>query len=120
MELKTCEKVCKECPFRKDSMKGWLGGFDVDEVLDAQQYEQLYSCHLHRGEDSAQNEKDIESGDIPICRGFLISAYLSCKVFGQHPQTGKSLRELQDSLVITEEEKSLILNRWNFRTHHKK
>lgn len=118
LNLKTCERVCNECPFRKDSVPGWLGGFSVDDTLDAQQFEQLFSCHKTRVDDPEENQRKVESGEIPICRGFLISAKLSCKIFGQHPITGKALYKLQDGLVISDDEKSLILTIWKFREYH--
>ncbi len=73
MELKTCERVCKECPFAKTSMRGWLGGLTVEETLDAQQFEQLFSCHLHRESEPVVNLNKIMRGEQPICRGFMIS-----------------------------------------------
>lgn len=118
MNLTTCEKVCKECPFAKTSIKGWLGGLSVDETLDAQQFEQLFSCHLHRESDPMINLNKIMRGEQPVCRGFMISAIISCKSFGQNIATGADLKKLANSIVITDEEKALILKRWEFREHH--
>ena len=118
MNLRVCRTVCKECPFSKRSPKGWLGGLSAQETLDAMQYETLFSCHLHREEDTEQNLKNIENGTHPICRGFLISATKSCKLFGQNPETGKALFELQSNLIITEKDKEDTLTRWDFLNYH--
>lgn len=31
--MKACAKPCRECPFRKESLNGWLGGFTIQEKL---------------------------------------------------------------------------------------
>lgn len=119
MNLTVCSKVCNQCPFSKTSLPGWLGGFSAEDILEAQQKEHLFSCHLHREEDSTENENKIESGEHPICRGFMVSAAASCKSFGQNPLTGRALKELSNSMEITKQEKEEILLRHKFRDHHK-
>lgn len=118
MNLVVCKKICNECPFKKGSLQGYLGDLTLEETLNAQQFEQLFSCHLHRGEDSTENKIAIEAGIQPICRGYMISAQLSCKSFGQNNQTGKYLKELMSSMNITEKEKLLIMTRWEMRNYH--
>ena len=118
MNLTVCAKICNQCPFSKTSLPGWLGGFSADDILEAQQNESLFSCHLHREEDSKENGKKIESGEHPICRGFLVSAEVSCKMFGQNPKTGKALYDLIKTMTITKEEKESVLSRFTFRKHH--
>ena len=118
MKLMVCSKVCRECPFSNKSLKGWLGPASVDTMLEFQQNEGLFSCHLQRGEDPEQNLEEITDGKQRICRGYMISAKLSCKSFGQNPETGKALKELSDTLEISEEEKETILKRWEFKKYH--
>lgn len=54
------KKPCRDCPFRKDTLKGWLGGERMKEILEAD----LFACHkktdkqcaghmLIRGDDNA-------------------------------------------------------------------
>ena len=118
MNLTTCKKICKECPFRKDSANGWLGNHSIEDITHAMQYEQLFSCHMERDEDANLNKVLIEEGSQHICRGFLVSATKSCKLFGQNPDTGSELRRLQKELNITEEERESVLNKWEFIQHH--
>lgn len=113
--MKLCKKICNECPFSQESMPGWLGPHDVNEILNAQQFETPFSCHKQRTDDTKL--EDIITGKIDICRGFVASASKSCKLFGQGSMFGQDLRNLQDE--ITEEDKELVLTRWDFRTHHK-
>jgi len=95
-------------------LRGWLGPHSIEEIMDTMQFEGLFSCHLHRGDDSSN--QDIVDGKIPICRGFLASASASCKLFGQNRDYGKKLRQLQDQ--ITEEDQAKVLTKWDFREHH--
>ncbi len=118
MKLNVCKKLCNECPFSKNSLNGWLGGATVQETLDAMQNEMLFSCHKTRGEDIHQNLSDIVHGKQPICRGFILSAKKSCKMFGQTPINGQALLKLQNEIELTDEDRENILTRWEFKEHH--
>lgn len=41
MTIPSMKKPCKDCPFRKDSLKGWLGKDRMTEFLDADSF----ICH---------------------------------------------------------------------------
>jgi len=41
MSLPNVKKPCKDCPFRKDTLKGWLGKERMQEILD----QQSFVCH---------------------------------------------------------------------------
>ena len=41
MGLPNVKKPCKDCPFRKDSMKGWLGKDRMTEILNTDSF----VCH---------------------------------------------------------------------------
>lgn len=119
MELKVCKKLCNECPFTNNSLPGWLGEATVQETLDAMQFETLFSCHKTRQhEDPNKNLYEVMTGQQPICRGFVLSAKKSCKMFGQHPVNGAALKELQNQIELTEEEREVILTRWEFKDYH--
>lgn len=117
LNLEICPKVCKECPFLNTSIRGYLGPYQADEIMDIQQYEGLFGCHLQLGQNEKENQSKILSGEIKICRGYILSATLSCKQFGQNPIYGKALRELQNK-VNSEEGKEKILTKFNFRQYH--
>ena len=40
-KLPNVKNPCKECPFRKDSMEGWLGAERMGEILD----QSSFVCH---------------------------------------------------------------------------
>lgn len=111
--MKICSKICKECPFSNKSMPGWLGPHSIEEILDSQQFEHPFSCHMQRTEDSSIS--DILTGELQICRGWVASATKSCKKFGQNPLY-PGLSELQNQ--IKPEELEGVLARWEFRKYH--
>lgn len=111
--MKICKKICNQCPFRKNSLQGWLGPHEVDEILETMQFDGLFSCHMRRTEDSTMN--DIIVGDLPICRGYVASASASFKLFGQNAY-GQLMRPLQKQ--ITQEDKEAVLDRRTFKKHH--
>lgn len=41
MRLPNVKKPCKDCPFRKDSLKGWLGEERITEIID----QNSFVCH---------------------------------------------------------------------------
>lgn len=118
MKLKACKKVCNQCPFKNNSIKGWLGSHTIQDIQLSLQFELLYSCHKQRTNNEELNKKLVEEGKHKICRGFLISASKSCKLFGQNPFTGSELKRLQNELEISKEENETILNKWEFQKHH--
>ena len=118
MKLRVCKKICNECPFKKDSLKSWLGELNAQQTLNVQQYEGLFPCHKRRSGEPEQIMKETINGIIPICRGFIVSANLSYKLFGSNPETGQALKKLQMSLNSSEEELNLVLNRKEFLEHH--
>ena len=117
MNLTVRKKICMECPFSKSSPKGWLGPHSLKGVLGAQQGEELFSCHLQRKD--GMTVENIKSGEVKICRGFLVSTSKSGITFGQNPGTGKELGKLQASVDSEEmEDKNDILSRQEFEVHH--
>lgn len=117
MKLNVCAKLCKECPFSANSPKGWLGSHSLRGVLDAQNDEKLFSCHLARKEDMTADE--IASGQVKICRGYVASATKSGIVFGESEVNGAELQRLQQ-LIISEakEDPNIILAQDEFVVHH--
>lgn len=64
------KKPCIECPFNKNSLKGYLGGFTVNETLEVANSEQSFLCHLTR-ENNTKSE----------CVGRLLYSTKTCKSF---------------------------------------
>lgn len=117
MKLTVCSKLCVECPFSKNSLKGWLGAHTLDDIVECQENEDLFSCHMARKEDMCA--EDIESGKVKICRGYVASATKSNKIFGEDTENGPELMRLQK--LIREEDKEdpdIILSIDEFLEHH--
>ena len=41
MNLPNCKRPCKKCPFRKDTLRGWLGRERMTEILESDNF----VCH---------------------------------------------------------------------------
>jgi hypothetical protein len=117
MNLTVCTKLCAECPFSANSLKGWLGPHTIDAVIDAQEKEDLFSCHLARKDDMTIDE--IESGAVRMCRGYIASSTKSGIVFGDNDKNGKELRRLQQIIIKEDKEnQDIILAQGEFKEHH--
>lgn len=42
-------RPCGDCPWRRDSLKGWVGGLTADQWLRAAHGEDRIDCHTRRG-----------------------------------------------------------------------
>lgn len=100
---KACSTPCIECPFTRGSIRGWLGGFGVEETKLAALSEDSFECHLTRESD---NKKE--------CAGRLLFAKNSFKVFRD-----KELENLKIEVVNNNKDiLSNILNSRDFEDHH--
>lgn len=54
---------CSECPWRKDSPAGWLGGWSPEFYTDAVQNNEVPACHLQ--------DHGLDSDDTAMCAGAL-------------------------------------------------
>lgn len=94
-------KPCGVCPFKKNSIKGYLGGFSVEETLLVARSDSSFICHKTR---ESFNEEE--------CVGRLLFATNTYKKF-----KGEELEEMR---IIANENNSLdnILG-FDFSEHHK-
>ncbi len=61
---------CVECPFRKNSLRGYTGNLDLDETISIAHSEESFQCHLTR-----------ETGKEKECAGRLLYAKSCGKMF---------------------------------------
>jgi len=65
------KKPCSNCPFRRDSMKGWLGEDRAQEIShDITTEQKTFSCH--KTNDLDENGDIIETKKTEYCAGALI------------------------------------------------
>jgi hypothetical protein len=80
-------KPCSDCPFRKKSIKGWLGEFENAEAIIKIAVSELpFSCHKLSNDET--NMLDINE---PQCVGRLLFATKTAKIFRN--QTLETLRQ---------------------------
>jgi hypothetical protein len=46
---KLLTRACSDCPLRRDSLKGWLGGATPDEYARLCHSDEVVECHVHAG-----------------------------------------------------------------------
>lgn len=111
----TCEKICKECPFSKNSLPGYLADYSTQDILNVMQWEWAFICHLMIDEDMTWDvaKKKILDGEKKMCRGFVESIIKSC----QSPKHSDLLK----ACIAEVREKGLSdesMAKWDFVKHH--
>lgn len=94
---------CAECPFRKNSAPGWLGGETVQDTFQHVSGEGDFACHMTRQKKRAQMSR---------CRGSL----LFMKKSGKRPQYNDGLVRIFRELG--QPDTSNILSVPEFFNHH--
>lgn len=70
-----CDKPCASCPFRRDSMRGWLGAYDSPGHFLAVHYTrgELNPCHTTIEYDDPDWEQKFKNGQMGrACKGQAI------------------------------------------------
>lgn len=116
MKLQICAKICKECPFTINSIQGWLGPHNAEDIIEDMNRDIPFSCHMMRSDDETDNQEKLINGEHLVCRGYIACAKRSAKQFSQHPVYGIQMLELQRQ--ITEEDQNLVMNKWTFKKYH--
>jgi hypothetical protein len=98
---------CRECPFRREAPKGWLGPWTVEEVHSTVQGEGGLACHLDVGRNG--EGKPIEF--YRPCVGSLLHANKTCKAY-RNPR----LAELQKLLKGSKHQESVL--GFEFKEYH--
>lgn len=68
--MEHCKKPCNECPFRKDSLRGWLSAYSPTELHQIVMNEKPFPCHMTH--DGDIEWEDAGSKTNPLCAGALI------------------------------------------------
>lgn len=116
-KIKYCKKVCEGCPFKKNSLRGWLGPYKSPSELHnlVLTREVPFPCH------EAQNAYEEKTGEdtgyydtgvnIPYCAGALMYARKAGKLF-HNPKVQ------QIACEFSNEDKAEILSVRELHDHH--
>lgn len=102
------KQPCHECPFRKKSLPGYVGGHDdAIEIFDLVSHDGKFPCHMQTNSIMESLEQDLDEDDVlaptheqlfqqaveeaPFCTGALIFMNQTCKR-SRDPE----VRKLQD------------------------
>jgi hypothetical protein len=100
-QIKMCgEKPCKECPFTKSSLPGWLADYTVQDFVDFLHNEVPFPCHMTQSESLPVIvlAHKIRIGEIRLCRGYAEMMKKSCKM----PRVAW-LKDLLDTVTVSDE-----------------
>jgi len=61
---------CEQCPFRKNSLPGWLGPYEnAQELLNVINAEIHFMCHMTLGQD---DDDEVDESKMKYCKGALL------------------------------------------------
>ena len=106
--MKACKVPCKECPFRKDSMKGWLADYTPMQLHSFVMSESPFPCHMTHQEEVSFKD----AAELPLCNGALSYMRKNAKS-PRDPELNKLVQE------IDRETLGNILSVPEFFEHHK-
>lgn len=98
------KKPCKECPFRKDSLSGWLGTLSgkAEVFVNGLEYE-LMPCHMKVEWDEVEQKNLIAKGEDNPCIGALQFCHNSAKFPRGAREKGSAYNILFDKTGKNEE-----------------
>lgn len=107
---------CKECPFIRGCVKGWLGPDTPEEVMEKVHSEAGYVCHM-----SIAGKPQLPDGTIDVqkyghqCIGALLHATISCKSY-RDPVMNQHQRAVAERFL--ESLRDDVLDALEFRVYH--
>lgn len=106
--------ACKECPFRKDSVRGHLADYTVKQVFAMMQASTYFPCHMtlppFYEKDLDAVKQDVLTGKYPLCSGYLATMKKSC-VVPRDPYLAQQVKQSGDNTTMLSQQQFLI--------HHK-
>jgi len=103
-------KPCGDCPFRKNSLPGWIGNWsDPEELLSASQSEAGFPCHTSFDNSELTVQEACDSPKVHVCVGSLQMSRNSFKMY-RNP-----ILAAWAKLVGKSES---VLSDWDFVKHH--
>jgi hypothetical protein len=96
------KKMCSDCPFRKKSIKGWLGPWTAEELQNMIHGENTFICHQEINDMSETYSKEEIEEDGEHCVGFLRYRNQVCKRSRDQNQLARQdeLKEIDDQEVL--------------------
>ena len=98
-------KPCNECPFRKKSLPGWLGGETTESTLDFVRHEADFACHKTRHKPETEMSR---------CRGFLMFTKKICTIPKYNAELAAAVKKIDHKSKQMDE----ILGITEFVPHH--
>ncbi len=72
-----CKNPCPECPWKKGSLRGYLGGNDVETYAITVHRETRLACHMRNPDAVEKNPSKITAKE--LCIGYVMALNNDCK-----------------------------------------
>lgn len=111
--MKVCEKICKDCPFRRKHPAGWMGSNHPWDHSQSALSDESVGCHSSFPQDGYENKIKFQIAEkrAPRCRGALTFM----RNIGKVPRN-KEMRKLADS--VKPDKKNCFATLGEFLKHH--
>ena len=100
-------KPCGDCPFRKEAMRGWLGVWEAEDILNQAHSEVGLPCHSSYDNEKVTVAQALKTAH--VCVGSLQNANNSFKLF-----VNPTLRKFAEMVG----KNPAVMNAWEFLKHH--
>ena len=72
--------MCNDCPFSKNSIRGFLATYTIEQIRYYLNNSVYFICHKHVKQDTDNDEcmRAVKAGELPLCRGFMECMAKSC------------------------------------------
>lgn len=105
--MEHCKIPCNECPFRKNSLPGWLADYTPQSLHSFVMSENPFPCHMtHEVELSFE-----EAGEYPLCAGALRYMRKNAKM-PRNPEVASIIKSFKP------EDLENVLSTIEFFNHH--
>ena len=75
-----CEKMCDQCPWRKNSAPGWLGAANPEDFIQAIRQEGKLPCHAMVDYENEDWKEHLDDDEILHCAGAILATKKMCKM----------------------------------------
>lgn len=110
-EPKVRTKICRECPFQRKSLPGWLGSNDPETFAAIAMSDSSIACHTSMDQTLPRSKWLEKEAEAPRCRGALTMMKNKCQV-PRDPKMAELVR------LVPADRVSVFSNQIEFINYH--
>ncbi|BAV39328.1 hypothetical protein BPT24_204 [Tenacibaculum phage pT24] len=110
-----CVKLCKDCPFSKTSLKGFLADYEVDDFTRMMSANFSFPCHKNVKDDMTLEavQQKINNSEMFHCRGYIESFIKSGRTGYGNPKLQEAIDEVKKQGLSDNS-----MSDYEFKYHH--